>query len=99
MNSYGYIYVVFIYSVIISSKFTILFQLSELIKLRNLHDLISLTIAGNPLCDLSHHRSYIIFHLRTLEQLDGQTITVNERAASSTRFAQGNLCKKFESSS
>lgn len=64
-------------------------QLSEIVKIRNFHDLQSLTVAGNPLCDLSHHRAYIVFHLRTLEQLDGQNITLNERSAANTRFAQG----------
>ena len=71
------------------------FQLSEMVKLRNFHDLQSLTIAGNPLCDLSHHRAYIVFHLRTLDQLDGQNITLNERSAANTRFAQGKHNRQY----
>ncbi|XP_077968692.1 centriolin-like isoform X1 [Styela clava] len=66
-------------------------SLSEIVKLRNFHDLQSLTIAGNPLCDLAHHRSYTVFHLRTVDQLDGQNVTVNERSAANTRFAQDEI--------
>ena len=58
-------------------------------RLRHLQDLTDFAIAGNPLCDLPHHRLYAIFHLRSLEVLDRVAVVDKERHDAETRFAQG----------
>lgn len=65
-------------------------QLSELAKLKPIPDLTQLTIAENPLSQLPHSRMYIIFHLRSLEVLDSQNVTGQERQYAKERFEQGN---------
>ena len=73
---------------------TLLFilQLQEVSKLHSLKNLTQMTIAENPVSRLPHCRSYLVFHLRTLEGLDGQGITLQERHVAQTRFAQGMWC-------
>ena len=66
-----------------------LFQLQELHKLRPLKDLNVLTVADNPVAQLNHCRAYIVFHMVTLETLDCQRITLQERHHANTRFGQG----------
>ena len=68
-------------------------QLSEMTKLKPLPDLVQLDVAGNPLADLSHSRLYIIFHLRTVEILDGRSVSEVERKQSHDRFALGEWSK------
>ena len=68
-----------------------LLQLSELGKLKPLPDLTQLTVAENPLSDLSHCRLYLVFHLRTLEVIDGQQVHNKEREQAKNRFEQGLL--------
>ncbi|XP_067941683.1 centriolin-like [Watersipora subatra] len=63
-------------------------SLQEIRKLRGLPNLTFLTIAHNPCCELPHYRLYIIFHLRTLDVLDGKRITAEERAEAARRFDQ-----------
>ncbi|XP_078489417.1 centriolin [Ciona intestinalis] len=66
-------------------------SLNDVTRLRTLHDLHIFTIAGNDLCDIPHHRHYIIFHLRALDQLDGKNISSSERNEASSRFSQEEL--------
>ncbi|XP_076821560.1 centriolin-like [Clavelina lepadiformis] len=66
-------------------------SLTDAVRLRGCHDLHMLTIAGNPLCELPHHRLYIIFHLRVLNQLDGTAISSTERNEATARFSQEEL--------
>lgn len=63
--------------------------MSELAKLKPLPDLIELTVAENPLAEFNHCRPYLIFHLRSLEVIDGQGINDRERQAAKDRFEQG----------
>ncbi|GFO09556.1 centriolin [Plakobranchus ocellatus] len=63
-------------------------SLSEMAKLKPLPDLIQLDVAGNPLSDLPHGRLYVVFHLRTVEILDGQTVSDIERRQAQQRFEQ-----------
>ncbi|XP_064649335.1 centriolin-like [Lineus longissimus] len=74
-------------------------SLSEVTKLRPLVDLVQLTISENPISQLPHCRLYTIFYLRTVEMLDGQPVTDEEREAASNRFGQEeveNLSKQLE---
>uniref|UniRef100_F6VQX9 Centriolin n=1 Tax=Ciona intestinalis TaxID=7719 RepID=F6VQX9_CIOIN len=66
-------------------------SLNDVTRLRTLHDLHIFTIAGNDLCGIPHHRHYIIFHLRSLDQLDGKNISSSERNEASSRFSQEEL--------
>ncbi|XP_038069812.1 centriolin-like [Patiria miniata] len=69
----------------------LLYSLSDVFRLRPLKDLMQLSIADNPLCDLPHHRLFAAFHLRTLQVLDKQTITESERKQADDRFEQEEL--------
>ena len=64
-------------------------QLHELSKLKLLKDLTLLTVAENPVTQLPHCRLYLVFHLRSVETLDGQPVTWQERTTAQARFAQG----------
>ncbi|XP_015734621.1 centriolin isoform X3 [Coturnix japonica] len=61
-------------------------SLHEVAKLKPLQDLTSLFLAGNPVASLPHYRLYVIFHLRALENLDGQPVTNHERQEALKRF-------------
>uniref|UniRef100_A0A8B9D1G7 Centriolin n=1 Tax=Anser brachyrhynchus TaxID=132585 RepID=A0A8B9D1G7_9AVES len=61
-------------------------SLHDIAKLKPLQDLTSLCLADNPVASLPHYRLYTIFHLRALENLDGQTVTNNDRQEALKRF-------------
>jgi len=65
--------------------------MSELAKLKPLPDLTELTVAENPLCQIPHCRLYLIFHIRTLQVLDSQPVTEQERRNARDRFEQGEI--------
>lgn len=52
-------------------------------------DLTELTVAENPLVQLPHCRSYLVFHIRTLEVLDSRPVTERDRNTARDRFEQG----------
>jgi len=64
-------------------------QLEEIQKLRPLNNLVELLMSDNPVTELPHCRLYVIFHLQTLEILDGKSISFEERQAAHSRFIQG----------
>lgn len=68
-------------------------QLHEVAKLKSLKDLTSLFLADNPIVHLPHYRLYTIFHLRSLEKLDGQPVTNCERDEAVLRFNIGKYDK------
>ncbi|NXF85829.1 CNTRL protein, partial [Eubucco bourcierii] len=61
-------------------------SLHDIAKLKPLQDLTSLFLADNPVVSLPHYRLYTIFHLRALENLDGQTVTNHDRKEALERF-------------
>uniref|UniRef100_A0A452GVW7 Uncharacterized protein n=1 Tax=Gopherus agassizii TaxID=38772 RepID=A0A452GVW7_9SAUR len=61
-------------------------SLHDIAKLKPLKDLTSLFLADNPVVNLPHYRLYIIFHLRSLENLDGQPVTNHDRQEALERF-------------
>ncbi|NXM21071.1 CNTRL protein, partial [Ploceus nigricollis] len=61
-------------------------SLHDIAKLKPLHDLTSLFLAGNPVASLPHYCLYTIFHLRALENLDGQPVTNHDRQEALERF-------------
>ncbi|NXE19162.1 CNTRL protein, partial [Ardeotis kori] len=61
-------------------------SLHDIAKLKPLQDLTSLFLADNPVVSLSHYRLYTIFHLRALENLDGQPVTNYDRQEALERF-------------
>ncbi|KAM6192968.1 centriolin isoform 1-T1 [Sarcoramphus papa] len=61
-------------------------SLHDVAKLKPLQDLTSLFLADNPVVSLPHYRLYTIFHLRALENLDGQPVTNHDRQEALERF-------------
>ncbi|XP_034969295.2 centriolin isoform X1 [Zootoca vivipara] len=61
-------------------------SLHEVAKLKSLKDLTSLFLADNPVVNLPHYRLYTIFHLRALEDLEGQPVTNHDREEALERF-------------
>ncbi|NXD74844.1 CNTRL protein, partial [Halcyon senegalensis] len=61
-------------------------SLHDIAKLKPLQDLTSLLLADNPVASLPHYRLYTIFHLRALENLDGQPVTDYDRQEALERF-------------
>ncbi|XP_018773141.3 centriolin isoform X2 [Serinus canaria] len=61
-------------------------SLHDIAKLKPLQDLTSLFLAGNPVASLPHYCLYTIFHLRALENLDGQPVTNHDRQKALERF-------------
>uniref|UniRef100_A0A670KKR2 Centriolin n=1 Tax=Podarcis muralis TaxID=64176 RepID=A0A670KKR2_PODMU len=61
-------------------------SLHEITKLKSLKDLTSLFLADNPIVNLPHYRLYTIFHLRSLEDLEGQPVTNHDREEALERF-------------
>ncbi|XP_027543848.1 centriolin isoform X2 [Neopelma chrysocephalum] len=61
-------------------------SLHDVAKLKPLQDLTSLFLADNPVGNLPHYCLYTIFHLRTLENLDGQPVTNPDRQEALQRF-------------
>ncbi|XP_075690697.1 centriolin isoform X2 [Rhinoderma darwinii] len=61
-------------------------SLQDVSRLKPLKDLTSLMLADNPVAKLPHYRLHLVFHLRSLNALDGQTITNQERQEAHDRF-------------
>ncbi|KAJ8285664.1 hypothetical protein GJAV_G00029540 [Gymnothorax javanicus] len=61
-------------------------SLHEMSKLKPLKNLTELLLLENPVSNLPHYRLFLVFHLRTLEKLDGQVITQQERELACQRF-------------
>ncbi|XP_065504361.1 centriolin isoform X2 [Caloenas nicobarica] len=61
-------------------------SLHDIAKLKPLQELTSLFLADNPVVSLPHYRLYTIFHLRALENLDGQPVTNHDRQEALERF-------------
>uniref|UniRef100_A0A8B9GVD4 Centriolin n=1 Tax=Astyanax mexicanus TaxID=7994 RepID=A0A8B9GVD4_ASTMX len=50
------------------------------------YDYTSFTFPHNPVSELAHYRLFLIFHLRSLELLDGEQISQHEREQAHQRF-------------
>ncbi|KAM4760753.1 centriolin isoform 1-T3 [Cyanocitta cristata] len=61
-------------------------SLHDITKLKPLQDLTSLFLAENPVASLPHYCLYTIFHLRALENLDGEPVTNHDRQEALERF-------------
>ncbi|KAM4664596.1 centriolin [Discoglossus pictus] len=61
-------------------------SLQDVSRLKPIKDLTSLSLAENPIANLPHYRLYTIFHLRSLDSLDGQPVTNQERDEAHDRF-------------
>ncbi|XP_072096158.1 centriolin isoform X3 [Mobula birostris] len=61
-------------------------SLQDVSKLKSLRELTSLNLADNPLASLPHYRLYVIYHLRSLNSLDGWPVTLQERQEAHERF-------------
>jgi hypothetical protein len=60
--------------------------LRDLVHIRPLKNLVSLTIFSNPMSEMEHSRSYAIYVLPTLSTLDDAPVDEEERLSSHTRF-------------
>ncbi|NXG14590.1 CNTRL protein, partial [Grallaria varia] len=61
-------------------------SLHDIAKLKPLQDLTCLFLADNPVGNLPHYCLYTIFHLRALDNLDGQPVTNHDRQEAQERF-------------
>uniref|UniRef100_A0A8D0HHR8 Centriolin n=1 Tax=Sphenodon punctatus TaxID=8508 RepID=A0A8D0HHR8_SPHPU len=61
-------------------------SLHDVAKLKPLKDLTSLSLADNPVVNLPHYRLFTIFHLRSLETLEGQPVANHDRQEALERF-------------
>lgn len=62
-------------------------SLQDVSKLKPLQDLTSLVLIDNPVVALPHYLQFIIFHLRSLESLEGQPVTTQDRQEAFERFS------------
>ncbi|XP_029392327.1 centriolin isoform X6 [Mus pahari] len=62
-------------------------SLQDVSKLKPLQDLTSLILIDNPVVALPHYLQFIIFHLRSLECLEGQPVTTQDRQEAFERFS------------
>ncbi|XP_028349374.1 centriolin isoform X1 [Physeter macrocephalus] len=62
-------------------------SLQDVSKLKPLQDLTSMILAENPVVTLPHYLQFTIFHLRSLESLEGQPVTTQDRQEAFERFS------------
>ncbi|XP_051022896.1 centriolin isoform X1 [Acomys russatus] len=62
-------------------------SLQDVSKLKPLQDLTSLILSENPLVALPHYLQFTVFHLRSLESLEGQPVTTQDRQEAFERFS------------
>ncbi|XP_010601244.1 centriolin [Fukomys damarensis] len=62
-------------------------SLQDVSRLKPLQDLTSLILVENPIVTLPHYLQFIIFHLRSLESLEGQPVTTQDRQEAFERFS------------
>ncbi|XP_003479181.1 centriolin isoform X1 [Cavia porcellus] len=62
-------------------------SLQDISKLKPLQDLTALILVENPIVALPHYLQFIIFHLRSLESLEGQPVTTQDRQEAFERFS------------
>ena len=46
-------------------------------------------INGNPLCELSHFKEFVVFKLRNIDIVDDTVVMVGDRKKAIERFSQG----------
>ncbi|KAL0978962.1 hypothetical protein UPYG_G00178550 [Umbra pygmaea] len=61
-------------------------SLQDVSRLKPLKNLTELSVTENPVSKLPHYRLYLVFHLRSLEKLDEQSISQDEREQAQQRF-------------
>ncbi|XP_023400751.2 centriolin isoform X4 [Loxodonta africana] len=66
-------------------------SLQNVSKLKPLQDLTSLILLENPIMALPHYQQFTIFHLRSLESLEGQPVTTQNRQEAFERFSLGEV--------
>ncbi|ESO09284.1 hypothetical protein HELRODRAFT_73717, partial [Helobdella robusta] len=64
-------------------------DMTEFVKFRDSIHLTTLKVSGNPFTDISTYRLFLLYHLRTVEWLDGCEVSEDERTSSQQRFGQG----------
>ncbi|XP_069843131.1 centriolin-like isoform X3 [Dipodomys merriami] len=62
-------------------------SLQDISKLKTLQDLTSLILDENPVVTLPHYIQFTTFHLRSLESLEGQPVTSQDRQEAFERFS------------
>ncbi|XP_040591592.1 centriolin isoform X2 [Mesocricetus auratus] len=72
---------------VLSLKGNKISSLQDVSKLKPLQDLTSLTLTDNPIAALPHYLQFTIFHLRSLESLEGQPVTTQDRQEAFERFS------------
>lgn len=64
--------------------------------MKPLQDLTSLILTENPVVTLPHYLQFTIFHLRSLESLEGQAVTTQDRQDAFERFSLGKMAFFFK---
>ena len=68
-----------------------IFQLDEFIKLSSNTNLSLLDIRDNPCCRLNHLESFVVFHIRSLNTINGKVVSSDMRNTAVQRFSKGRL--------
>ncbi|XP_073662617.1 centriolin isoform X11 [Tursiops truncatus] len=71
-------------------------SLQDVSKLKPLQDLTSVILAENPVVTLPHYLQFTIFHLRSLESLEGQPVTTQDRQEAFERFSLAEEVERLE---
>ncbi|XP_059956567.1 centriolin isoform X4 [Mesoplodon densirostris] len=71
-------------------------SLQDVSKLKPLQDLTSVILAENPVVSLPHYLQFTIFHLRSLESLEGQPVTAQDRQEAFERFSLAEEVERLE---
>ncbi|XP_066919808.1 centriolin-like isoform X2 [Clytia hemisphaerica] len=71
-----------------NNRFT---KLDEFVKLASLSNLSLLDIRDNPCCRLNHLESFVVFHLRSLNTINGKVICIEMRNMADQRFSKDEI--------
>lgn len=61
----------------------------DIVNLKPLKTLATITLSGNPIAELEHMRLYAVFQLPTVSNIDDQPVTDSEREQAALRFTRG----------
>ncbi|KAJ6244978.1 hypothetical protein M0813_20687 [Anaeramoeba flamelloides] len=70
-------------------------HLNDLLHFKELYNLKSLNVLDNPISELPHYQEFIVYHLRTIETLNGSKIKKDFRSQAKDRFDMEEI-KKLE---
>lgn len=72
-------------------KVNLIYKLRDIQHLSMLQNLTSLSIQGNPMATLPHAKLFVVFYLQSLSNLEGISITEDDRQFAKDRFYRGTV--------